>query len=309
MNKSTLYMESNKHVIKALRISDININEIMIGKKKNKTVPISYNGKSLIFQTPYLEVAGELRKTAYQNIYQLDTLLSGDTKRRIDRLTQFIENLEIHIINHINSNPNWFTQNNIQFKALIKEPNQERETYFIKWAIDLKTNIFVDESKNKFNPSNIKSKDLVKLIVEISDLWINENQCGLVVIVRKAMVKSHIEKIPNEYDFDVSESEEAPDENESNIDENESNIISLLATEQKKKNPKITEQKDDIEISYPKNKELQLRKIVFKNKDINMPLFDDFFQSKNIVPNVTINNHNVASDELEGTNEIESDTD
>lgn len=223
---------SNKQVIKAQKISDIKITDIVIGSKKtNKTVPITYNGKSkmLVCQTPFLEVKGDLRKTPYPNIYQLDTLFKGDGKLKIHELYQFIEKLETHISEQVmNNGSQWFTQKNIIIKSLIRELDAEKEVYFIKWPINLETNIFVDENKNSFNPSNLKEKDLVKLIIEISNLWVDENQCGLAAHVQKILVKPYSEKLQNEYIFDETDSESAGDEKENNI-------ISLLATEQKPK--------------------------------------------------------------------------
>jgi hypothetical protein len=218
-------------VIKALRISDINIEEVAIGvKKNNKTIPILFKNKPLVFQTPFLEVHGTLRKTSFPNIYQLDTLFKGDTEQKIQQWYQFIENLEIHISNQIADNGfDWFTQKHVKVKELIRELDSAKEIYFVKWPIDLKTNIFIDEQKKSFNPSDLKDKDLVKLIIEISDLWINENYCGLAVIVQKILVKPYLEKIQSEYVFDDDNSGTEG----SDINENENNIISLLATEQK----------------------------------------------------------------------------
>lgn len=218
---------TEKQIVKALKISDIDIEKIIVGTKKtNKTVPITYKEKPLVFQTPFLEITAKPRKTSFQNIYQLDTLFKGDTKQKIDQWYQFIENIETSVSNQvINNGSKWFTQKNVVIKSLIRELDSEKEIYFVKWPIDLKTNIFVDEYKNSFNVENLKEKDLIKLIIELSDLWINENQCGLAIIVQKILVKPFSEKIASEYIFDDSESEN------SNNDEN--NIISLLATEQK----------------------------------------------------------------------------
>jgi hypothetical protein len=215
-------------IIKALRISDIDMNNIMIGTKKtNKTVPISINGKPLVFQTPFLEVIGSLRKTQYPTIYHLDTLFKGDTKPKIGQWYQFMDNLETHISNLIVNNVTWFTQNDVNIKSLIREDENNSDRIYIKWPIDLKTNIFIGEDKKLFDPINLKEKDCIKLIVEIAYLWITENNCGLAAIVQKIMVKPFIEKIHSEYVFDDS------DKCESDIDDNENNIISLLATEQK----------------------------------------------------------------------------
>lgn len=219
--------------VKALNITDINISEINISTKKtNNKVPITLRNKSLIFQTPYLEVTGQLRKTPYPNIYQLDTLFKGESNKKIQQWYQFLENLETHITSQIvNYGSKWFTKKNAIIKSLIRE-SEQKGSYFVKWVIDFQTNIFIDENKNEFDPNNLKERDLVKMIVKISDLWVQENQCGLAVFVQKVMVKPFVEQIPDEYVFG---SDEESEDNSDDFDDKEDNIISLLATEQKPK--------------------------------------------------------------------------
>lgn len=221
---------ASKQLIKAIKISKININDIVVDKKKvNKIVPIKYKNKSLICQTPFMEVKGELRKTIHENIYILDTLFKGDTKKRITAWYEFIENLENHIIEQVETiGLQWFTQKNVMIKSLIKQDENDKNMYFIKWPINLQNNMFIDENKKPIDPFSIKNKDLVKFIIEISNLWVDDTQFGLAIIIQKVLVKRYTEKIESEYIFDDSESD-----NEDTDDEN--NIISLLATEQKPK--------------------------------------------------------------------------
>ncbi|AYV85488.1 MAG: hypothetical protein Satyrvirus19_10 [Satyrvirus sp.] len=225
-----------KQPIKALKISDISIKDITIGTKKiNNMVSIKLKDGLLHFQTPYVESFGNLKKTNYPNIYQLYTLFKGDNQNKINEWFEFLENLETHIINQIvNSSPKWFTKNNITNKSLIRELDGEKNIFFIRWGFDLQENMFINEKKEPFDPSALKEKDLIKLIVEVPSLWIKENQCGLAAFVKKIMVKPFVEKIPNEYVFDDEFDDET--ESEDNSDEvDKNNIISVLATEQKTK--------------------------------------------------------------------------
>ena len=214
--------------IKANRISDLNVNDVLIGtKKNNRIVPVYYKNGALVFQTPFLEVSGNLRKTHSPNIYQMDTLFKGDTRNKLDLWYQFIDNLETKITEQIeNKGQEWFTQNTVVIKTLIRKHENDESLNYIKWPVDLKSNIFIDELKTSFNPADLKNRDLVKLIINIPYLWINNNVFGLAVIVEKILVKPYIEKVQSEYIFNESDSE---------IDDNEKNIISLLATEQKNK--------------------------------------------------------------------------
>lgn len=236
-------MVERKEVIKASKISQINVEEILIGTKKmNKKVSIRYHEKPLVIQTPFLEIMGPLKKTIHPNIYQMETLFSGDTKNRIREWYEFIENIENNISTQvINNGTKWFTSKNIEIKSLIREHDVQPGTFFIRWLIKLETNIFVDDTKKQFNPFDLKAKDLVKLIAEIPDIWINENQCGLAVLVQKVMVMSLQEKTQNEYVFSETDSDETDETDKDN------NIITLLATEQKVKNnvpqPSVTKSK------------------------------------------------------------------
>ena len=240
---------STTQVLRARRLSDINIANIEYANTKiNKKVPITYDDGPLYLQTPFLEVYNPIRPTEYPNILQFDTLFSGDSKRRNQKYFNFIRNLELHAETQIELNGAvWFadntsTDNNIVLKSLIRcidinsNKNKDFDTSpdqcYIKWVTDGDPESFVDEDKTLFNPAEIRQKDLVKLIIEVSGLWIERNQCGLAVIVKKVLVRRHIEKIKYEYIFNESVSDSNCEENEEN------NIISLLATEQEPKKKK-----------------------------------------------------------------------
>ena len=220
---------NSTEIIKALRISDVNIDDItMLDIKQNRIIPILYQQKkSLIFQTPFLEIQDVVSKTRHPDINQFITLFAGDTKKRIDNFFHFIEDIEIHIKNHAPQTGNkWFTQKDVTLTSLIRE--LDNGDPYIKWPFDITTSIFVDENKQPFNFKDIKKKDCVKIIVELSNLWIDKNQCGLAVAIQKVLVKQHQEKIQSEYVFD-------DDESDSDIENEEQTkkIISLFATEQK----------------------------------------------------------------------------
>jgi len=225
-------MNQTKVVI-ALKIKYINDNEIMLDdEKKGKFVPISYKNQVLCLQTPFLEINSDgLMETEYDDLYQFYTLFAGCNKDDIDTWYQFLEKLETRISSQLSNNYKWFTTDTINFKSLIKEYNGVDEHYFYtRWLVDLSQTIFIDEDKNPFDPQNLKKKDLVKLIVEITHLWIHGNQCGLKFTVPKVMVSPAPEKITTEYVFDENES----DKHQDNTSGDESDIVSLLATEQNK---------------------------------------------------------------------------
>lgn len=218
-------------IIKALRISDVDVKQISIGEKKDNKIPVFYKGKSLVFQTPFLEVKESLRKTTSNHIYQLDTFLTADTIIKNNYCLEFLETLETVLSAEVaEKGTHWFNGDEINLKTLIREiePTDSKSVYHIKWPVNLKLKIFVDETKNAYNSVNLKPKDLVKMIVEIAGLWVIGNDFGLVTVVHKIMVKPHVEKLRSEYIFN--------DEEVVNINDDENTICSMLATDKRQQN-------------------------------------------------------------------------
>jgi hypothetical protein len=234
-------VRSSSPIIKALRIKDVNINDITVANiKQNRIVPILYKQKkSLIFQTPYLSIADPVVKTRHEGVNQFITLFGGDTPRRIMNFYNFIENIETRLTNYaLKEASKWFTQKDIILTSLIKEQDKSTsknpsnlENLYIKWPFDIENTAFVDEYKKPFDYTNLKKGDQIKLIVELSNLWIDKNQFGLVTSVQKVLVKSVQEKIQSEYIFDEEETD-------SGDNEQTDRIISLFATETKPIDPK-----------------------------------------------------------------------
>ncbi|AZL89479.1 hypothetical protein QKC54_gp0343 [Megavirus baoshan] len=229
---------STKKIVKALKISKIDVNKISIGSKNvNKKVPIyNENKPGLVYQTPFLQVKEKLRKVNENlsvKLYNFDTWFRGDSNSRISGFYQFIDNFEDRIstlvedqmVKQINNNSTdkWFSKpNNVNIKSLIRIYDDDNQIYFIKWTLDLNNNIFIDENKNAFNPEDLDETYLVKLIIEVFDFWINDNQFAPAAVVRKVLVKKM--ESASEYEFDETESEGSDNE-----------FISVLATEQKPK--------------------------------------------------------------------------
>ncbi|AEX61491.1 hypothetical protein c7_L427 [Megavirus courdo7] len=250
---------STKKIVKALKISKIDVNKISIGSKNvNKKVTIyNENKPGLVYQTPFLQVKEKLRKVNENlsvKLYNFDTWFRGDTHSRISGYYQFIDNYEDRIstlvedqmVKQINNNSTdkWFNNpNNVNIKSLIRIYDEENGVYFIKWTLELNDNIFIDENKNTFNPENLDETYLVKLIIESPDFWINDNQFAPAAIVRKVLVKKM--ESASEYEFDETESEGSDNE-----------FISVLATEQKPKqnNKNTTKSNRNLNLDNKKEK-------------------------------------------------------
>lgn len=219
---------TSKQTIKATRLSNINIQDIILNaKKNNKYCSLKYKNRPLILQTPYLKVKDAVRKTNHDNLCIIDTLMETYPITNAIKWSKFIDDLESHISNQVSLiGKSWFNQNNIIFKSLIK--TNDENIQYIKWPINLAKTIIVDENKNSILPTSIKAGDYLKFIIEFSNIWIDDNKFGLAIVVHKILLKDIIE---NDYVFDDSD-----DETE-NIG-CESDIMSLLVTEKNKESPK-----------------------------------------------------------------------
>lgn len=230
---------SQRQVIRALKTSKININSVIISTKKiNNSAKISYNKPDypFVIQTPFLEVLTPLVGISGSNtgsnteskISHLTTLFKGDTPSRVNSFNEFIDDIEGYVQSHIETHHmKLFNENSgVDMKSLIKIIDQEKKIYGIKWIIKSDLTEFLDEYKNPFDPKNLQTKDLVKIIFEIPDLYISDaNQCMLAALVRKILVKKSVEEINSEYVFDS-------DSDSDNETADHQDFISLLATEQ-----------------------------------------------------------------------------
>lgn len=216
-------MEENRQIIKALTISSIDIQNIKLTTlKKNKTVPILYNNTQLVFQTPFLKITSDkLKKTKFPHICQLDTVFEGLSKHKVDEFYHFIDSLELYIGEQVAKHSKWFSQKNILLQSFNKE--LENNVIHTRWPIDMQRCEFINETYEEVTSDSLHDNDLVKFIVEIPNLWIDNNKFGLSILVQKIMIHKYVPKIINEYVF-TSDSE---------LDDSD-DICSLLESECKK---------------------------------------------------------------------------
>ena len=102
---------------------------------------------------------------------------------------------------------------------------------------------------NKIDPTTIVANDIIKMIIEIPEIWMKDNDCGLFVVVKKVLVK----KAKKEYMFEKSEESDDID------------MVSLLATKQiKTVQPKKI--KDNINL---RNAGLLIKNVLSDDDDID----------------------------------------
>lgn len=213
-------------VIKAEKIPKVNISDIRLSKHKvDKKVKIDLKSKNIVFQTPFLKIAEPPRISANGKVCEIQTLFDGKNKSKIERWYQFIENVEQHITDKlIQVGSKWFESNNITIKSLIREYQDNQ--YVVKWIVLLKANMFVDENMKPIYLESIDSNFMVRLVVELPNIWINGDDCGLSAIVHKVMFKSHPEEEERECEYEFTDSE-----SNSNSDFSEENLEQYMATE------------------------------------------------------------------------------
>ena len=230
-------MSASVNIIKASKFTDIDITTISIGKKHDNKAKISINGNHIVIQTPYLEVY-KIRSQP-NGIFEVFTLFKGDKKKKIDQWYKFIEDYELNVLKKIKeTNHSWFTENNVSYKDLIRE---EDGVFFMKWIINSNTTSCINQQEHQVPLLNLREKDKIQSIVDLSYLWINGHQFGTAPTVQRMRVKEYIEPILSEYVFDDSNSDS--DNEDDNEDELDKDMISLMATEQKKNPEKKLETK------------------------------------------------------------------
>ena len=201
----------------AKRTSQIDTTHIKLGARMvDNRLPIYYKGRSLIFQTPYLEVQST-RPTG--DVFTLTTLFSGSSEQKLDSFFQFIENMEKNIGREFISRAEEFgLRGNMRIKKLAKNTTGRPDGFYIPWPISTKNCRFVDNSRGSFDPTEIAPGYFVRLIVKLKSFWINGSECGLTTVVQKVMVYP---REATEYDFD----EDQPEFSE----EDDSDIVGMLS--------------------------------------------------------------------------------
>lgn len=184
-----------KKQIKALKISEIDINKIMLGKKNGNKSKLSYDDSLLVFQTPYMGVKNLLKKTLYPYIFRIDTFFKGENQEKLKLFHSFLERIDEKILGLVNNvGGDWFESKDIDYKCIIEYEGKDYENNYIKWPIDINYVKDIDDLE-KMNLT-----DQVRFIVTVPNLWIEGSRFGLTYCIQKYMIRRE-EKTENEYLF------------------------------------------------------------------------------------------------------------
>ena len=185
---------------KATSFYKINMVDINVKKpQKNKIIPLIYNNDELVFKTPYFKMPNDgFQKTKFPDISQLS--IEFENKTKINKFLKFIDELEEHISKLIIDNGSkWFTQKNIILRSFIKNFNDNKTGIML--PVNNNECLIHDTDDNSMYYDDIDKTDLIKFIIKVPHLWINNNQFGLVVIIDKILVKHTIVPQDVEYIF------------------------------------------------------------------------------------------------------------
>lgn len=218
-------MKPVTQTIVATKVSKVVVPDIVL-HPKNKSdfiAKLSLNDKPLIFQTPYLELVSDLKKTEHLNIYKIDVLLDGPHKNKVDEFTTFIEKLESHICHLVKQGYScWFSEEKIVQQSMVSTSSTTNKNY-LALPLIFDDNIVCDSDNKKLSTTDKIEKKNAKLIIEIPHMWIKNNQFGFVTNVKKIIVQKPQIKVVNDYVFDES------DDDDNSVDKNTANLISLMS--------------------------------------------------------------------------------
>ena len=194
-NKKIIYyihidtMELENH-LRPYKISDIDVSKIRYSypktKDNKKIIFINYENKSLVFQTPYLNIINksvidhDKKTNNIENHYEVDVAIKDDS----NNLSVFLNNLEDKIIKDANENTKWFDKDNTKESKIEKLINYsaEYDTKYLNFKLietnNFKTKLLANNNEIIFNDIIIDTK--VITIVEVFGVWINSaNNYGI----------------------------------------------------------------------------------------------------------------------------------
>lgn len=222
----------SSETVRPMRTRDIDMNEVELGECINgKFVPIYYgSSENIVVQTPYLKCRECPLVSApnFDNILLMNVRLEGREPRHGKEVYDFMDNLEIYIAEITSKfNNKFFTGNRIVFKSLIRDDPLDENRHFIRLPIEFipNTSIFFDKNNDVFDHNNLNENYYVKLIIEISGLWINNDEFGFIASIKKvkAMQWEKNQKVVS-YEFIESDGE-----SEQVISDKEDKIYSVMS--------------------------------------------------------------------------------
>jgi hypothetical protein len=196
------------------KIDEINFNNIVYSPPKGNNKKISLVGYRdpdqkkivpLVFQTPEIYCAESIEKVTNngQITHQLNVPIYCRSTKKTNKLYNFLKDLNNKVMGDAKKKGSeWFSGdfNNIYYKSIIRKKDNDKKIYkngILKLKFvdneQFKTCVF-NENKKIVNPEEylIADKCYIRIILEISALWITENNYfGLATRVYQVSIKKN----------------------------------------------------------------------------------------------------------------------
>lgn len=162
------------------KISDLNLDRIATKehRRKNKLIVKIYykpnrgHHTDFLFQTPEVLLKNSIKYNK-KGHYELDLPFLGKKHNQIELFEKFISNLETKIIEVIKKHKEWFPDNNIRFKSVIRYPDSKTDLHnSLRLKID--SNTLITNNGSNIDLNNLQKDFYVKCILKVSYIYIKD---------------------------------------------------------------------------------------------------------------------------------------
>lgn len=218
------------------KINDINLDRIATKEhhRKNKLIvkiyykPNRSRHTDFLFQTPEILLKKSIKYNNKKGNYELNIPFLGKKQTQIDKFLEFIVDLEKKVIEIIKKHKEWFSDNNISFKSILRYPDSKEDLYkYIKLKIDSDT--LITKKGSNIDLNNLQKDFYVKCILKVSFIYVKDSFATINIYPKLIDLRDKKEdlKFASESENESSiDSNELTTESEENNDE--SNITSSI---------------------------------------------------------------------------------
>ena len=162
------------------KISDLNVDRIATKEhqRKNKLIVKIYykpnrgHHTDFLFQTPEVLLKNSIKYNK-KGHYELDLPFLGKKHNQIELFEKFITNLETKVIDVIKKHKEWFPNNNIRFKSVIRYPDSKTDLHnSLRLKID--SNTLITKNGSNIDLNNLQKDFYVKCILKVSYIYIKD---------------------------------------------------------------------------------------------------------------------------------------
>jgi len=212
---------------KPLRVSQVDLSKIIyqnIKGRNKKYIPIDYetSGNKLVIQTPLLYC--NVKPVKKDGFYELDIPLYGKSSSKVEKFVNLLKQLDMKFMNDAKKNgKTWFVgKKNIRYKSIFRDVNDTSRIYengLIKIKILSGMNgATITQNGKEINPSDLCVNQQIRLLLEVSALWLSEEGFGLYLrphlIDQHVLVKYQFSFLESDSDSDILDTEIGPGNDE-----------------------------------------------------------------------------------------------